>query len=174
MKYTLFSVAIASLALAACGGADTDTDTPAADTEITEEAAADSSDDTTLAEEAMTMDAADLQEDCGILATDPEAQENFAEMGTDGEGFCACFVQLVEAKPDDEREQILMTLGEVTDDMQATGEGAEEAVSRLMSDAMINSESEAAQATTAGVMMIGDIIDDIGNAMEDGGSCPAS
>lgn len=172
MKYQFFSVAIASLALAACGGADTETETPSADTEITEEASVEA--EVTPADDDMAMDASELRADCDILASDPEAQENFVEMGTDADGFCNCFVQVVEAKPDEERTQILVTLTDVTDDMQATGEGAEEAVSRMMSAAMVDAESDASKEMMAGVMMIGDIIDDIDNSMEDGGSCPAT
>lgn len=166
MKFQIISAAIAGLALTACGGNDTETEP--ADTDATEEV---------VVEETETIEVsgtAELEADCLILASDPEAQESFVDMGTDTEGFCECFVDVIDNSPEEERAQMLTTLAEVTDGMEASGEGAEEVVGRMMSDAMMNMESEASQGTTAGIRMIGDVIDRIDNSMEDTGTCPAA
>lgn len=166
MKFQIISAAMAGLALTACGGNDAETEP--ADTDVTEEV---------VVEETETIEVsgtAELEADCLILASDPEAQESFVDMGTDTEGFCECFVDVIDNSPEEERAQMLTTLAEVTDGMEASGEGAEEVVGRMMSDAMMNMESEASQGTTAGIRMIGGVIDRIDNSMEDTGTCPAA
>lgn len=169
MKFQIISAAIAGLALTACGGSDTDTDP--AEMDATEEVVVEEVEET---ETPAASGTAELEADCLILASDPEAQENFVDMGTDTEGFCGCFVDVIDNSPEAERAQMLTTLAEVADGMQASGEGAEEVVGRMMSDAMLNMESEASQGTTAGIRMIGDVIDRIGNSMEEAGTCPAA
>lgn len=152
MKLQILSAAVASLALAACGGGDKDQAEKTSD----------------------TADASSLRAECDILATDPEAKESFVEMGTDEDGFCDCFVKVVEASPEDDQAQMRATLTEVTKGMKASGEGAEEVVSRIMQDAMMSPDSETSEATEAGVRLISDVIDDVSNGFEDSGSCPAS
>ena len=169
MKFQIISAAIAGLALTACGGSDTDTDP--AEMDATEEVVVEEVEET---ETPAASGTAELEADCLILASDPEAQESFVDMGTDTEGFCECFVDVIDNSPEEERAQMLITLEEVTDGMEASGEGAEDVVSRMMSAAMTNAEGEAAQGTMAGVRMIGDVIDRIDNSMEDTGTCPAA
>ena len=168
MKFQILSAAVAGLALAACGGGEID---PVESAETADEAVVEAAEE---AQEAEVDDVAELEADCLILASDPEAQESFVDMGTDTEGFCECFVDVIDNSPEEERAQMLITLEEVTDGMEASGEGAEDVVSRMMSAAMTNAEGEAAQGTMAGVRMIGDVIDRIDNSMEDTGTCPAA
>ena len=168
MKFQILSAAIAGLALAACGGGETD---PVDSAETPDETVIEAAEE---AQEAEVDEVAELEADCLILASDPEAQESFVDMGTDTEGFCACFVDVIDNSPEEERAQMLITLEEVTDGMEASGEGAEDVVSRMMSAAMTDVEGEAAQGTMAGVHMIGDVIDRIDNSMEDTGTCPAA
>ena len=168
MKFQILSAAVAGLALAACGGGETD---PVESAETADETVIEAAEE---AQEAEVDDVAALEADCLILASDPEAQESFVDMGTDTEGFCGCFVEVIDNSPEDERAQMLTTLAEVTDGMEASGEGAEEVVGRMISDAMMNMESEASQGTTAGIRMIGDVIDRIDNSMENSGTCPAA
>ncbi|MEQ9316112.1 MAG: hypothetical protein RLN72_09670 [Henriciella sp.] len=141
--------ALAALALAACGGNET-------------------------GDEA-TQTASPLPDDCVILASDPEAQENFEEMGIDGTQFCDCFVKVVGSKSESQQAQMISTLERVTDGMEETGEGAEEVVGSLMGEIMGATEaSTEAQDLSAGIRLIGDAIDDIGNSFEASGSCPVS
>jgi hypothetical protein len=142
MKNHIFSLAVASFALSACGAADGGSSA--------------------------------LMSDCEILAGDPEAQKNFEEIGATADGFCDCFVKLVNAKPEDQQTQMKDALERVTDDMEESGEGAEEAVSRIMGESMGMADNEDAQAVTGGISLIGEAIDDIGEGFEDNGSCPVA
>ncbi len=110
--------------------------------------------------------------DCAILVTDPEAQENIVDMNSDSEGFCACMVQLTNAKPDEEKALIQSTLAIVAAKMEETGEGAEEVVGPMMTEAMAQPDNKEMQAVTEGVQKVGRLIDDIEDAFE-GGTCPA-
>lgn len=168
MKFQILSVAVAGLALAACSGGDSE----AADSVAGETAAENTATETDTDPE--TEDVSSLRADCDILATDPEALESFAEIGTDADSFCACFVQVIEASPEEEREPMKATLEEVTDGMQASGEGAEDIVSRIMSETLMNPDSETSQASQFGVRLIGGVIDDVSDSLEDTGSCPAA
>lgn len=116
-----------------------------------------------------------LQADCKILAADPEAMENFEEMGTDAAGFCDCFIKVVNAKPDTEQAQMKSALERVTDGMEETGQGAEEVVGPMMREIMLESSQAGEESDLgAGIRLIGQAIDEIGEGFEDGGSCPAA
>lgn len=111
-----------------------------------------------------------LSADCAILAADPEAQENFADMNADTDSFCACLVALTNAKTPDDQAAISSTLATVTAKMQETGQGAEDVVGPMMSEAMAQPDNEEAQATLQGIQKLGRLIDDIEDAF-DAGSC---
>ena len=111
--------------------------------------------------------------DCGVLVTDPEAQENIADMKTDSAGFCACMVQLTDAKSDEDKALIQTTLAMVAAKMEETGEGAEEVVGPMMSAAMAQPDNPEMQAVTKGIQKVGRLIDDIEDAFDDG-ICPAA
>jgi hypothetical protein len=113
-----------------------------------------------------------FKDDCATLVTDPEAQENIADMKTDSAGFCACMVQLTDAKPDGDKALIQTTLAKVAAKMEETGEGAEEVVGPMMTAAMTQPGSPEMQAVTEGIQKVGRLIDDIEDAFE-GGTCPA-
>lgn len=148
MRFTMMAAA-AALALAACGGNE--------------------------GENEGAQTASPLGADCAILASDPEAQENFEKMGIDGAQFCDCFIKVVESKSETQQAQMTSTLERVTDGMEETGEGAEEIVGNLMGEIMGSLEaSTEAQDLSAGIRLIGDAIDDIGNSYEASGSCPVS
>lgn len=113
-----------------------------------------------------------FRDDCATLVTDPEAQENIADMETDSAGFCACMVQLTDAKSDEDKALIQTTLAKVAAKMEETGEGAEEVVGPMMSAAMAQPDNQEMQAVTEGIQKVGRLIDDIEDAFE-GGTCPA-
>ena len=113
-----------------------------------------------------------FRDDCATLVTDPEAQENIADMKTDSAGFCACMVQLTDAKSDEDKVLIQTTLAKVAAKMEETGEGAEEVVGPMMSAAMAQPDNQEMQAVTEGIQKVGRLIDDIEDAFE-GGTCPA-
>lgn len=116
-----------------------------------------------------------LQADCKILAGDPEALENFEEMGTDAEGFCDCFIKVVNAKPETEQAQMKSALERVTDGMEETGQGAEDVVGPMMREIMLESSQAGEESDLgAGIRLIGQAIDEIGEGFEDGGSCPVA
>ncbi len=116
-----------------------------------------------------------LAQDCAVLATDPEAQENFVEMGTDADGFCDCVIKYVDAKPETEQRQIRLTMERVADGMEESGEGAEEVVGRLVREIMLSQTSgEDKSDLEAGISLVGELIDDIDDGFVDTGSCPVS
>lgn len=115
-----------------------------------------------------------VQADCKILAADPEALENFGEMGTDAKGFCDCFVKVVASKPEEDQTKMKVALEKVTDGMEESGEGAEEVVGELIRGGMMSPGSEEVDNLLQGINLIGQAIDDIGNGFEDNGSCPVS
>ena len=115
---------------------------------------------------------AKFRDDCATLVTDPEAQENIADMKTDSAGFCACMVQLTDAKSDEDKALIQTTLATVAAKMEETGEGAEEVVGPMMTEAMAQPDNKEMQAVTEGIQKVGRLIDDIEDAFE-GGTCPA-
>lgn len=116
-----------------------------------------------------------LTADCAVLTSDPEAQENFDEIGITADQFCDCFIEVVEGKTELQQTQITTALERVTDGMEEGETGAEEVVSGLMREIMTaTEESEDAQNLSAGISLIGQAIDDIGNSYEAGNGCPAS
>ncbi|WP_084421077.1 hypothetical protein [Henriciella litoralis] len=152
---TVFAIcAVAALTLAGCGEKSTD-ETGA----------------TTPAKTAK----ASLDDRCAILASDPEAQENFDEMGTDADGFCDCMVKYVRAQSETDQQAINVALVRVTDGMQEMNTGAEEVVSQLMREIMLESavNGEMTELGT-GIQKIGMAIDEIGEGFEETGSCPIS
>jgi hypothetical protein len=67
-----------------------------------------------------------------------------------------------------------VTLSRVTTAMEENGQGAEDVVGNMMGSLMMAAEEDTeAQDLTAGISLIGDAINDIGNSYEDGNSCPA-
>lgn len=141
-----FYLGAAALLLSACGGAD---DEPATKT-------------------------SELRADCDILASDPEAQETFDETGITADTFCGCFEKVVASRTETEQAQMKLTLSRVTTAMEENGQGAEDVVGNMMGSLMMAAEEDTeAQDLTAGISLIGDAINDIGNSYEDGNSCPA-
>ncbi|MGB3626242.1 MAG: hypothetical protein WA989_10445, partial [Henriciella sp.] len=134
MRLTILAGCTA-FALAACGGQDG----PGEDTQLS------------------TLDS-----DCEILTSDPEAQENFDEIGITADQFCDCFIQVVDEKGEAQQAQIRSTMERVTDGMEEDGSGAEEVVSGLMTEIMSATEqSQESQDLSAGIRLIGEAIDDI-------------
>ena len=113
-----------------------------------------------------------LRADCDVLATDPEGQDEFADMGTDGAGFCDCLVKYVEAKPAEDQVKMKLVMDRVADGMEETGEGAEEVVGGLMRDVALDEENGANIAD--GIALVGQAIDDIGEGFDETGACPVS
>ena len=111
-----------------------------------------------------------LAADCIKLAADPEAQENFADMNADTESFCACLVSLTESKPVDDQAAITSALAIITVKMEETGQGAEDVVGPMMSQAMAQPDDEDAKALMAGIRKTGNLIDEIEQAF-DAGTC---
>lgn len=124
---------------------------------------------------ACTNASSPLAEDCIILAADPEAQENFVEMGTDTDGFCDCVIKYVDDQPETEQRQMRLTMERVADGMEASGEGAEEVVGRLVREIMMSQATQEDKSDLeAGISLVGEMIDDIDNGFEDTGACPVS
>ncbi|NQY14210.1 MAG: hypothetical protein HRT81_10175 [Henriciella sp.] len=109
-----------------------------------------------------------LSATCFKLAPDPEAQENFADMNADIESFCACLVNLTEAKPADDQAAIASALALITAKMEETGEGAEDVVGPMMSQAMAQPDDEDAKAFMTGIRKTGKLMDEIEEAFDDG------
>ena len=109
-----------------------------------------------------------LANDCVILAADPEAQENFADMNADTESFCACLVELTDAKSVEDQTSINLAMATITAKMQETGQGAEDVIGPMMSQAMAQPDDEEAQALITGVQKTGNLIDEIQDAFEAG------
>jgi hypothetical protein len=152
---TVFAIcAVAALTLAGCGEKPADGNAKTASPETVESS---------------------LDNRCAILASDPEAQENFAEMGTDADGFCDCMVKYIEAQSDTDQETMNIALVRVTDGMQAQNTGAEEVVSELMREIMLESAVAGDETDLGiGIRQVGQAIDEIGEGFEDTGTCPVS
>lgn len=114
-----------------------------------------------------------LADDCLILAADPEAQENFTDMNADTESFCGCLVDLTVAKSEDDQAAIKSAMATITAKMQETGQGAEDVIGPMMSEAMAQPENEDAQSLIAGIQTTGRLIDEIQGAFE-AGTCARS
>ncbi len=145
MKHTLF-LSAGLLILAACNGAG-DEGSESADT---------------------------LRADCLTIANDEEGQEEIADIGTDAEGFCDCAESMIAAMPPEDQEKAKATMNKVATGMTETGESTEDVVGKMMGDAMSRPEDTDAQATSEGIRLVGQMIDDIGDGFEDTGSCPAA
>ena len=152
---TVFAIcAVAALTLVGCGEKPADGDAPTASTDTAK---------------------SELDDRCAILASDPEAQENFAEMGTDADGFCDCMVKYVRAQSETDQQAINVALARVTDGMQEMNTGAEEIVSQLMREIMLESAVNGEMTELGdGIQKIGMAIDEIGEGFEETGSCPVS
>lgn len=111
-----------------------------------------------------------MEADCLILSADPEAQESFMNMNADTASFCACMVELTDARDAEDQATIRTTLAMVTAKMQETGQGVEDVVGPMMSEAMAQPDNEEAQATLQGIQKLGRLIDDIETAF-DAGTC---
>jgi deferrochelatase/peroxidase EfeB len=111
-----------------------------------------------------------LAADCIKLAADPEAQENFADMNADTESFCACLVDLTGAKSADDQAAITSAMAIITAKMEETGQGAEDVVGPMMSQAMARPDNEEAKTLMAGIQKTGNLIDEIERAF-DSGTC---
>lgn len=115
-----------------------------------------------------------LRADCLTIANDPEGQDEITEMGTDAEGFCGCAETYIANLSEEERAQATTTMHAVATGMDESGEGTEDVVGRMMEDAMSRPDDEDAQATSTGIRLVGQMIDEIGDGFEETGSCPAS
>lgn len=115
-----------------------------------------------------------LRSDCLTIANDPEGLDEIAEMGTDAEGFCDCVEAYVADLNEDEQDSARTTMNQVAAGMNESGQGTEDVVGQMMSDAMAQPDDEDAQATSAGIRLVGQMIDDIDEGFSDTRSCPAS
>lgn len=109
-----------------------------------------------------------LAADCIKLAADPEAQENFVSMNADTESFCACMVDLTEAKSTDDQAAITSAMAIITAKMEETGQGAEDVVGPMMSQAMAQPDDEESKALMTGIQRTGRLIDEIEQAFDEG------
>lgn len=116
--------------------------------------------------------ASPLRDDCTILASDPAAQENFAERGLTTERFCDCVVGYIEAQPDTEQAQMTTALEAMTDEMQENEVGADAAIGTLMGEAQ-EMEEEAAQTLRSGVRLLGGMMNEFGEDFGAEDACPA-
>lgn len=117
---------------------------------------------------------AELQADCEVLVTDPEAQDSLFDMNTDQTGFCTCMKALVSTKSDADQAQIQTTMKTVTDLMQENAQGAEDVVDKLMSEARANPGDPESASTRQGIEAVGRLIDDIEDAFDNGTCQPLS
>ncbi|MEM5515351.1 hypothetical protein WNY37_00205 [Henriciella sp. AS95] len=146
MKSVIY-LGAAALFLSACGGAGDDAET-GADTQVTAE-----------------------RTDCEVVASDPEAQETFDQIGITADTFCDCMGKVIASKPEMEQAQITMTLSKVAEGMRETGEGAEDVVGELM---MADEQDTAGEDFAKGVNLVGQTIDEISGSYEDDQTCPVS
>lgn len=109
-----------------------------------------------------------FQAECEILSADPEAQETFMDMNADTQSFCACMADLTDAKDSADQATIRAALTMVTARMEETGQGAEDVVGPMISEAMAQPDNEDAQAAMQGIQKLGRLIDEIEDAFEAG------
>ena len=115
---------------------------------------------------------AQLKADCEVIANDRQGQVAIADMGTDTEGFCNCVIELVNARPAEDKALLQATFAQVAAQVSETGEAVEEVASQVVSVANAAPDDEDLQTQLKGIRKVGELIDEIGDGFSDTKACP--
>lgn len=111
--------------------------------------------------------------DCMTVLSDAELQGELARASTTPDAACTC-VQATLADDDDNREQVAYLLDRVATAMEETGAGADDAMSKLISGAMLNTADGDDPSMMTALPAFNAVFEETLDSMaENGGSCPA-
>ena len=106
-----------------------------------------------------------------MVEGDPEAAEQIGRDGIKVADLCACVGATVDAKPENEREPILAVMYAVSNIRQADGVGVEQAAEKL--EEQLRNSTGGHVFSESAFENVGRLLDDIGDQLQDGGSCQA-
>ena len=111
--------------------------------------------------------------DCITVISDADLQGELGRASTTPDAACTCVQAELEDDGDD-REQVAYLLGRIANQMEETGAGAEDAMGRLIGDAMLKQGDGDGPTVASALPVFNEVFEETLDAMaENEGVCPA-
>lgn len=117
-----------------------------------------------------------LHSDCTQVMKDVEATSFLDDLGTDSKGMCDCMVKTIATGTKEQQAQSQMAFDRIVKGMEESGQGVEDVVDELTLGALEGAAQfdEDIQDVAAGIDLVDDYFDAIGEGFETAQTCPIS